>query len=73
MFKFAHPGHLWLLLAVPVIMLAAFRYWKWRVRMLHRLNGAELIIPRFSSGRFAVGTGVVATAVLLLVLAWAGP
>jgi len=73
MFKFAHPGHLWLLLAVPVIMLAAFRYWKWRVRMLDRLNGAELIIPRFSSGRFAVGTGVVATAVLLLVLAWAGP
>ncbi len=73
MFKFAHPGHLWLLMAVPVVLLSALRYWKWRVRMMERLNGAELIIPGISPGKFAAGSGIAATAVFLLALAWAGP
>jgi Ca-activated chloride channel family protein len=73
MFKFAHPGHLWLLLALPVVALAAFSYWRWRTQMLRRLDGAELIIPRFSYRKFVGSVSTLAGVVLLLVLAWAGP
>lgn len=73
MFKFAHPGYLWLLLAVPVVLLAGLSYWRWRALMIKRLNGAEFIIPRFSSDRYIAGVCSVTVAILMLVLAWAGP
>jgi Ca-activated chloride channel family protein len=73
MFKFAHPGHLWLLLALPAVALSAFSYWSWRSRMIKRLNGAELIIPPFTSRRFIVGVGTLAGVISLLVIAWAEP
>lgn len=73
MFKFAHPGYLWLLLAVPGVLLAARSYWKWRTHSMKKLNGTELIIPHFSSARFATTTLVVAVSVSLLVIGWAGP
>lgn len=73
MFKFAHSGHLWLLLALPVLLLAAFNYWRWRTQMMKKLNGAEWIIPRFPFRRFVAGVCVLTAVNLLLVVAWAGP
>lgn len=76
MFRFANPQYLWLLTAVPAMMLLFWIAARLRVRRLARFGRMEtvrMLMPEVSNGRIILKFILIATATALLVIAAARP
>ncbi|MDO8368839.1 MAG: VWA domain-containing protein [Saprospiraceae bacterium] len=73
MFRFQHPDHLWLLAAVPILLLLLFGYRQWRRNVLTRLGETARLMPVFSELKFWLKGILFALALVFLSLAWANP
>ncbi|MEO6038584.1 MAG: VWA domain-containing protein, partial [Saprospiraceae bacterium] len=74
--KFEHPGHLWLLVALPLLALLLLGYWWWRRRALDQLGEPKLLerlLPGFSPGLFWTKNALFGLGLVFLTLAWANP
>ena len=73
MFRYEHPEHLWLLAAVPLLLLLTAAYWYWRKKAVARLGDVERVMPAFSGTRFWLKAALFAAGLALLALAWSNP
>ncbi|MEM6726004.1 MAG: VWA domain-containing protein [Bacteroidota bacterium] len=76
MFRFEHIEHLWVLAAIPVLIIVfLFSLWQ-RQRMIKAFGNPELIrkmLPDYSRYKRPIKFGLITLAVLLLGVAWANP
>ena len=76
MFRFANPQYLWLLLAIPALVLIFWAAAARRRKRLARFGNPgvlEELMPEVSTGRTALKFILFCTAVVLLILAVARP
>lgn len=73
MFQFQHPEFLWLLLAVPLLLLGLGFYQHWRRRKMEQLGDTARLIPAFSASKFWLKAALLAGSIGLLSIAWANP
>lgn len=73
MFRYEHPEHLWLLAAVPLLLLLVTLYWYWRKTAVARLGNVERVLPGFSKTKFWFKNILFALGLALLAIAWANP
>ena len=73
MFRYEHPEYLWLLAALPLLLLLVTLYWFWRKKALARLGSVERVMPGFSKSKFWLKNGMLALGLALLAIAWANP
>ena len=73
LFKFEHPPFLWLLLAVPALILLGLWYRFWSARALARLGAVERLLMIPSRGRFWWKTMLLASVAALLPIVLANP
>jgi len=73
MFKFQHPEFLWLLAAIPVLLLLLLGYWHWRRKALDRLGDTALLLPELSKRIFWGKSALLLLSLAFLALAWANP
>jgi len=74
--KFEHPEYLWLLAAVPLLVLLMLGYSSWRQGALRHLGEAPLLVrllPGFSPALFWLKTALLAVSIAFLAMAWANP
>ncbi|MBE6207953.1 MAG: VWA domain-containing protein [Rikenellaceae bacterium] len=76
MFRFAHPHMLWLLWAIPLLVVIFLLAWRLRKRRLARfgsLTTLEELMPDVSNGRVFLKFLLVVSAIFFLILAAARP
>ncbi|MFN0035879.1 MAG: VWA domain-containing protein [Saprospiraceae bacterium] len=73
MFQFQHPEFLWLLAAVPFLVLLLLGYGLWRRNALARLGDTSRLMPVFSTLKFWTKGALLALALACLAVAWANP
>ncbi|HLP92567.1 MAG TPA: VWA domain-containing protein [Saprospiraceae bacterium] len=73
MFQFEHPDYLWLLLAVPLLPVLAYSYWRWRQQAMQQLGQTGRLWKDWSAARYWWKTGLLMFSVGLLAFAWANP
>jgi tetratricopeptide (TPR) repeat protein len=71
-FQFQYPEHLYLLFALPVLLLLLAAYWAWRKKAVARLGAPERELS-LSRGLFWLKNGLFLLALAFLALAWANP
>lgn len=76
MFRFAHPHMLWLLWAIPLLVVIFLLAWRLRKRRLARfgsLTTLEELMPDVSNGRVFLKFLLFVSAIFFLILAAARP
>lgn len=76
MLRFAHPGYLWALLAVPLLALGFFFLHRWRKQLLRRFVSEPLVsrlAPEASTAKRSVKQALLLLAVACLIVAAANP
>ena len=73
MVKFAHPEHLYLLAAIPLLVLLWAAWWGWRKQALRRLGDTSYVLPAVSGSRFLGKNLLIGLSITLLAIAWANP
>lgn len=73
MLKFSNPDHLWLLVAVPVLLLLWVGWWQWRRAIVQQFGSTTNALPTVSRSRFWGKNLLIAGGIILLAIAWANP
>jgi len=76
MFRFEHIDHLYLLIAIPVLLVCFILAWQWRKKRVSEFADAHLLeqlTPGLSKYKDKVKFGVLLLALAVLTIGWANP